>query len=793
MTEPTPAETGTETYFQSRCQSIGLSPEKNVLFVQDPADPEKQIALPLMREEPKNKGILVPVYNLKGQPQRYTQINSVKADSKTGKPIEILRHHPDTYTKMCEQADADGKKHPGKYYMPKGAKAYPWISPNIIEAAKTGKSIDTIILTEGYIKAIAAYVHGFFIFGLSSISTYQDKDTGTMHPDILEVIKTCNVKNVVLLYDGDCANISLKALEAGKDLYLRPAGFFSSARNIVELLKDTQRHHYFDIYFAHVNTDEIEGEPKGIDDLFEACKGQESAIVSELTSYSKTKTHYFKRFNITTNLVRVLNHLKINDAQTFHTAHSQIIKEKPFVFHGTKFQYDAEKNELKIVVPGAAKSYFRVGDDYFEKIYVPNEIGKLEYRFDKRTKGTIIDDHGKTIIPHIPKYKAFCVKPDHVNYQEVIDNCFNSYKPFEYEPSGADTDCPTIMSFLEHIFRDMLPLGLDYIQLLYQRPTEKLPILCLVSREQKTGKSTFTDFLKAIFTGNMAIIGNDQLENNFNAGWADKLIICCEESFIEKKKTVEKIKALSTGKRIDMERKGVDSTEISFFGKFILNSNNETTFTIANETDTRYWVIKVHAVEASNPNLLDELIAEIPNFLQLLNSRSLSVPTKEDRMWFAFDKIRTSAFDKLVEANKSGPQRELTNIVKNLFLDAGVWKLQFTLKYICETLLRGRFEKNYIEKILHEKFAIRTGTPATFAVPEIKQINEGDVLTEKTIAIRLQGRPYTFYANQYLTEDQLQGFELSPWARAYGQEDECPEQYKNTSGQLVQYTDDIPF
>lgn len=754
------------SYFQQRCAAIGLTPERNQFTIPEfPAIPDsKLITWPLMVEEDKQEaGIIIPVYDLNGHPCVYDRNKDTpgKTLNAKAKPFEIIRYHPEVYRRMCERAEKEGRPEPGKYNVPKGAKSVPWIAPSIIEAYRKKQKLHTIVLTEGYIKAICGWLNGLHIFGLSSISTYRDKDTGTLHPDILAVIDRCEVENIVLLYDGDCNQISLKALEAGKDLYKRPAGFFSSAMNICELLKDHRQERHFDIYFAHPNTADLEGAPKGLDDLYEAYRDDAAGVTKELTSFSKQKQHYFTRFNITASLYKVREHLKINSAETFYTAHNQLVKEKAFIFHGTKYQWDPEKKVLKVVVPGAAKRYFRVGDEYYEKLMVPNERGKPEYRYDRRSKDTIKDDHGKDLLPHIPKYKAFCVVPDHTNYQEVIDGCFNAYRPFEHTPS-EDPSCPTIMEFMNHIFGHQIDIGLDYVQLLYQKPTEKLYILCLVSREQQTGKTTFVNLMKAMFTGNMAIIGNDQLENKFNASWADKLIIACEESFIEKKKTVEKIKALSTGNRIEMERKGVDGDEISFFGKFILNSNNETNFTLANETDTRYWVVKVPVSQNNDPHLLDKMIEEIPNFLCFLNRRKLSVPVKESRMWFAFHRIRTDAFTRLVEANKSGPQRELTTILRNLFTDCGFWRLQMPLKYIHETLFKGRYSKEYLEKMLHEKFNRRTGATARLDVPEIqRRVGDKGAITEEIVIIKLQGRPYTFYANEFLSEPELAEFRLS--------------------------------
>ncbi len=772
-------ETNEVSYFQKRCNAIGLTPEKNKLFTKEfKALPDsKNIEYPLLCENEKTGDVIIPIYGLNGHPANYYQDNEGKLQNGKTKPFEIIRYKPGN-----EPKDKNGNIL--KYHTPKSAKSLPWISPNIIDAFSKGNEIDTIIITEGYIKAISGWLNGLHIFGLSGIQNSKDKDTGTLHPAILDTIEKCKVNNIILLYDGDCNNISLKALEEEKDLYKRPKGFFTSANNINELLKDYRKERHFDIYFANVNTIELESEPKGLDDLFEAFEENKKEIVKELTKFSKQKPYYFTRICITAGMYKVLNHLHINNAETFYNAHNQIIKEKAFIFNGTKFQYDYEKKELKIMIPGAAKNYFRVGDYYFEKIQVPNKYGVLEYRYDKRQKSTIIEDHGKKLTEHVPKYKAFCTKPDHVNYQEVIDNCFNRYKPFEHE-QGTSLECPETLAFMKHIFGEQLEIGLDYVQLLYQKPTQTLPILCLVSRENNTGKSTFGKLLKAIFTGNMAIIGNADLENDFNAGWADKLIVCCEESFIDKKKTVEKIKSLSTGDKIQINQKGIDQVEIDFFGKFLFMSNNEDNFVIANEHDERFWVRKVPKAAKERTNLLDLMLDEIPSFLYYLNNRYFSTKC-ESRMWFAPQLLKTEALKKLIEGNKVGPQKELTNILKDLFTDTGFWQLKFTLRYICETLLSKRYERNYILRILKDNMNMKSNISSErFKYPEIKIVHENAHTETKVIINGELGKPFIFTADKFLSEDEIKAFVLSEDAIYLGQKNLVPEDIKNRGQQLT--------
>lgn len=771
-------------YFETRCKEIGLTEELNKLLTPEhrALKDTKYIEYGLLEYDNKTGDILIPVYGLDGHPVNYYKDNPGKLQNGKTKELIIRRFAP--------QNLSEGKP---KYLTPKGATTYPWISPNIIYDYNAGKEIKTLIITEGAIKGICGYLNGLHIFAMSGIQNYKDKHTGQLHTAIQEVIKKCAVKNIIILYDGDCNQISLKAIGEEKDLYTRPYGFFSSARGISELLKDYNNEETtISVYFAHIDSESIDAQPKGLDDIYAALPEEKEKITKELLTFGKTKLTYFNRFDITHNIGKLYAYLHLQTAESFYNHYNQIIKEKIFVFNGTKYQYDADKNEVKVIVPGSAKQYCRVGDYYQEYVYIPNKFGTLEVYLHKRLSSTIVQDHGKAILNHIPKYKAFCNKPDHVNYQQIIDNCFNRYSPFEHTPSDSP-ECPTILNFLKHIFAEQFEMGLDYIQLLYQRPTQKLPILCLVSKENNTGKSTFGQLLKAIFTGNMAIIGNADLENDFNSGWASKLIICCEESFIDKKKTVERIKALSTADKITLNQKGIDQAEIDFFGKFLFMSNNENNFVIANENDERYWVRKVPKAEIENVHLMELMVEEIENFLCFLNMRKLS--TKHmGRMWFHKDLIKTEAFQNLISHNKSGAEKEIISYLRNLFLEVGFYEIKLTIKYIVEVVLRRRFESHYIETILKEKMRKFSSLKTVrFSVPELQKNFENGSYSEEIKLVKMPGRPITFFAEDVCTVEECKTIELCEAAISLGQGDGQKKAVELNFEETTIGEDDLPF
>ncbi|WP_233884038.1 primase-helicase family protein [Tenacibaculum piscium] len=90
-----------------------------------------------------------------------------------------------------------------------------------------------------------------------------------------------------------------------------------------------------------------------------------------------------------------------------------------------------------------------------------------------------------------------------------------------------------------------------------------------------TGKTSFLNWLKLLFQGNMTINKNEDFRSRFNSDWASKLIISVDEVLLDRREDSERIKNLSTAGSYKTESKGKDKVESNFFGKFILCSNNE--------------------------------------------------------------------------------------------------------------------------------------------------------------------------------------------------------------------------
>jgi len=393
------------------------------------------------------------------------------------------------------------------------------------------------------------------------------------------------------------------------------------------------------------------------------------------------------------------------------------------------------------------KEYIRVGTEYFKEVLCPLMSGDNMKSLIKWNKATIIDDFGKDSLKAIKKYETFCTFPSHINYQREINNFYNKYEPLSYYVSEKG-DWENIKLFLQHLFGNQYELGLDYLTILWKHPSQILPILCLVSVERNTGKSTFLKLLKLIFEGNMTINKNEDFRSRFNSDWAGKLIVAVDEVLLDKKEDSERIKNLSTSNHYKLEGKGVDKAEIEFFGKFILCSNNEENFIKIDDLEIRYWVIRVNPFAKENPDLLEQMRKEIVSFAYHLTHREIETQ-RTTRMWFTKEQIYTKALDVLVRGNRTSIEKEIEEFLIDQFCTLELDELYYTTKDLHEqlNLANIRVGKNYVSKIITDSFKLEPKN-SSYNLYRLDLSNVGkkwSVYTENR-----KGRFYTFKREEFI-------------------------------------------
>lgn len=321
------------------------------------------------------------------------------------------------------------------------------------------------------------------------------------------------------------------------------------------------------------------------------------------------------------------------------TSQALILKEFAPIAEVTPFNDVTQEDErTKKRLQKAAKNYIRVGDNYYKIVYRPDKEGKPLKDYLKLNKGTLIDDHTHGIIKYISKFDDFCMVASHTNYKQVHNGFYNEYSELTHKPKEGD--CNTILAVIKHVFGEhYFDFAIDYLQLLYTSPYQRLPILLLESQEKNTGKSTFANIIYKIFQDNAIKIGNNDLQSDFNSVWVKRLAIIVDETSLEKKGVTQMLKRFSTETgKVTVNEKNKAQSEVDFFGKFIFISNEEGKALFIERNDPRWAVFKVPTFAEKgikdDPLIDDKLEAEIPAFLHFITQRTLKYK-RESRMYFA--------------------------------------------------------------------------------------------------------------------------------------------------------------
>ena len=352
------------------------------------------------------------------------------------------------------------------------------------------------------------------------------------------------------------------------------------------------------------------------------------------------------------------------------------------------------------------EEFIRVGTTLYKLVNQPRLNGGYVKKRIVWNNETLRQDYGKHYLATVPKYDGFCTVPEHVNYQPVVGKFLNLYEPIEHKPMEGDFS--SIRSLVEHIFGEQYELGMDYLQLLYLQPIQKLPILLLVSEERNTGKSTFLNFLKALFQNNVTFNTNEDFRSKFNSDWAGKLLIVVDEVLLSRREDSERLKNLSTTLSYKVEAKGKDRDEIAFFAKFVLCSNNEYLPVIIDAGETRYWVRKIDRLQSDDTDFLQKLKAEIPAFLHHLQHRQLSTE-KKSRMWFAPSLLHTEALQRIIRSNRNRLEIEMHELILDIMDRVGSETFSFCPDDILILLGNShvKAERYQVRRVLQECWKLK--------------------------------------------------------------------------------------
>ena len=739
-------------YADQRLEELGITINDNVIEVIGDSEYKnsKRTSKYQIFEIDKKGGIEIFQYSLEGKPH-YREQQQSDTQKRDGKKVNDLycwsyRAHP-----IVESLT-------GAKYDFSNALATPLWSPWLIELYKKKEQCETLVITEGQFKAFKACLEGIPTVGLTSISHFRDKKTNSIHPEIIQFIKECNVQKVIILWDGDCTSISSKALKSGDDLSKKPGDFYRYAQTIKTELKKYVKSTKFKVFFATINSDKINKKPKGIDDLL-ICGEDVNEIVEDFKRIGQHPLIRLFWCDITTDegMKEMRRFFALDHQNKFYEKHRDLIRETPFVFYGNT--YRVEKGVPILEVSKDIKSIKRIEDEYYQLTDVPVPNGKkgevsLETRLKPRKKTEILQDYGKDALNHIEKFKGFTNVANHIDYQHTIHSHWNLY--YNVDHKSEKGDFPTIKKFLNHLFEEHEENEMiyDYLTVLYRNPMQKLPVVCLVSKHQETGKSTFIYLLKLIFKQNLSIISNHDLVGEFNAHWTSSLIVASEETLLEKKDGYEKIKSLSTAFEINRNEKNKTSAPIPCMIHFVFASNHEDDFIKIDDYDSRLWIRKIKPRSETIENFDQLLESEIKYFVRFLETREILYKSKGDRLFFAAKDFMTDAKRNLIVNSEPGLMKDIRSKLTEYFYRFGQPECVMTIENIKQYFsIKG--ENNYVNKLIKtytkaEKWKNKNGLEGvstySFCMPDPQDPN-------KYITIKDKGRPYVFNREEFITTD----------------------------------------
>ena len=370
-----PTEKGTEywsyppyvpgSYCEQRVgKELGLPAEENKIAV---VSEYGRIWMPLFRRDSEdNIEITVCTLDRELIPlERTTALTKTEEASDNKKDpgvYKLIRLNP-------KNVSPDG----GKYKCPSKAQSerqYPYFSPELIAKWENRKYIDTLVITEGYFKAFKACRCGADVVGIGGISMFTDSSTGSIHRDVKRLVIDCGVKHLVFLHDGDCTDISEKALTATdnngqplKDLSERPRNFKQSVERFYK------QHHAelpgVTIWWYYVNSDAIPGHPKGLDDLLVALQDQTERIIYDLQNPEQISPYFYK-LKLNTERQRLNERFFLDSAKSFYAKHKEQIKERQFMYFGTIYRWNAIKGELDELMSKDLMVLKRIGSGWYK-------------------------------------------------------------------------------------------------------------------------------------------------------------------------------------------------------------------------------------------------------------------------------------------------------------------------------------------------------------------------------------------------------------------------------------------
>jgi hypothetical protein len=674
------------SYFEQRMLELGYDPEKDDSWYEShPDEPYcKKTKHPLFWEDAKNGDICIGYLNLDGGLMTY--------DASTSKSRQNITPY---FRRRLAAPLKETKYLPCKVGF--GTSVY--LTKPVQESFQAQNKIDKLIIVEGEFKAFVGAKKGLFIVGIPGIGIWKHKEDTTIFPVIKKICEICQVKDIVFLTDADTMQVRYKE---DKDLYVRPHHFFCAVEKFKALTNELNVNQYFMYIQEH-------SPYKGLDDLLNAHADSANLIVDEILGKSKFKcARFFHTYHISNySFSKIKKLFHIENVKSFYERYEAEIGTQDFIFNHGKYVYDMAKNDLITLHNGLAHGMFMLSGKVYKKGLQPMndgtqetviaEIPRAQLKAQFKTN-KLVDE----LISCMPLYDGVVNIPSHGSkyVEEVVtndrDGCKliwkNLYNNVSWEE--AEGSFETTLKIIKHIFGtgqilykgttiDEWELGLDYLQLLWSNPTQKLPILTCVSKERNTGKSTLFDYMRVLFQQNTKQVREQDFMSEFSSYMATSLLLVAEEFTLKNMPLLQKLKNMVTSPKMPYRAMHKNTTEVDSFIHVGITSNSLEDFTCLDDDEVRFWIREIPVLQKGELDLdiLKKAVAEIPAFIYFLNRRQM-VTQRDSRAWFDFQIIKTDALKKVLDLSKTEIQKEIEYYLRETFSQINVPILKYSTKDI---------------------------------------------------------------------------------------------------------------
>lgn len=821
-----------QQYLSQRLSQLGYSQPPSFTITVPMRDGE-DITHTRLFFEAVDEGIKINYYELNGTPATYTKERTRQKSKSlaatirpktTPDPEDLIK--ADFYRIRYTEEISKQKGH--KYGQPYQSGQMPWLPPTIIEKYRAKTPIERLIIVEGEFKAAALSNAGIDAVAISGIHAYGDAETKDketqkttlLHPVLVELLHTCQVQNVLLIFDADAKHLNFDP-EKGetKNWAVRPQLFYAAAFRFAQMMLPCMAQTETGAGVKKIRLKIVKRQwltiAKGVDDLLLALPAEKEAILNEV-NLLQAESNYFEAINITDtpkDAKPLKSFFGTQSAKNFYETYQNELLGYPF----RRFRqiYQAQDGYPIMISDDDGQRFIRIGPKWFKRVEVYNAFNEIEEELKPWPKEEIKEDYG-----HIPgfmkslsKYDTFvnvpCFTPD---YAREINGNYNIANPLPHIPKPGNFG--TIASFLCHIFsgdtadisankiidREGTPLTVfvDWLTVALRHPMQKLIVPVLVSKENKTGKTTLLDFVAYLFgTNNAAILNNDRFKTRFNAHYISKHIIGIDEGFLDADKKSEKegLKQLVTSKTQYIEFKGVNLERVMFYGKIIMTSNDETRVMKIDDVEDRWFVVKVPQFATENPNILEDMRNEIPAFLAYLFTRKICHP-HETRFWFAKKHYLTKQFGIIVESTKTALEKNIDEKIKFLFLliKPEEEELIYDVKFIIDALAGEtafKTDANHVRTYIKEKRNCPKLPVKYYAMPKDLSFNAASEEGLRPVKIGGSDNPDIIYEKRNCSPFL---FKAKEWLKPHYYEALYQNNLPTTQPEIVPKPDtDMPF